>query len=171
MNQTQQMLADLIINFAVETISGQMSGLYKAITSGMLQGVNKPALKSGVVSSVFSQTIPSYLNQCYRGLIRGDDRNVVAKFKEMTDLMKHSEICLLNMIAMLITELIGNIDLLQLDTDTLDAYMFSVRSQLVRAKNQYIDKLAQSLHHDCSGEDIKKCDPDVPMFHAGSPVD
>lgn len=163
MEESKRKVATLIVDFSINTIAGQESGLYKSY--GTILPLTRNFLKTTMIGSMFSGIIANYLNRCYRSLILDDDEYVTTKFNEMTSIMNHSKICFLNIIAEVIKVLFENINRATLDISTYEKYMNCIMSQLNNSKDELIDTLSHSLSHECEGDDIKQHNPDKPMFY------
>jgi hypothetical protein len=50
------------------------------------------------------------------------------------------------------------------DTSSYNAYMKTVENDLDRVINNERNKMIACISHDCNGENIKDCDPNVDMF-------
>ncbi len=155
-------LVKLIVEFSRNTILGQESGVYKSISNSSIP-LPLSALKTNNIAALYSKSITVYLNKCYRSLILDDDRYITDQFNKMSDLMNHSKICLLNIIAKCIQFLFAMIDRQKLDISSYDNYMSSLSSQMILNRESF-EMFVGAVNHGCQGKDIKTCDPDTDMF-------
>ena len=77
----------------------------------------------------------------------------------------HSEICLLNIIAMVIQNIHLVIDRSKFDTSNIDNYLASFDREFEKTTLPMIILLLFTLSHKCNGKNIKECDPNSPMFY------
>jgi len=126
----KKQVADLILAFASETIIGHERGLYK-------QGipVSVPAIQLATAN---------YLNVCYKSLILRDDPFVIQKFKEITDVIGHSEVCLISIIMQIILALHQSIDRSNLNFESV--------STLENGLNVQLALLTQLIHSEIRTE-------------------
>ena len=83
----------------------------------------------------------------------------------MTRCCGHSEICLLNIILQMITSIHSAFDRSLLDiSGDVDQYLSSWDREFEKLTLGLIAILGQMLGHECHGEDIRKCDPNEPIF-------
>lgn len=143
-------LTDLIIAFISETIYGHERGFYRA---GLTP--NDAMIQFAAVN---------YLNGCYKSLILKDDEFVITKFKEMTELIGHSEVCLLNIIAQLLMMLHLNLDRSKIDRTTLETLSQTVETEVKNICQKIREMVKKSISHECHGDSIESCDPNVPLF-------
>ena len=104
------------------------------------------------------------LNYYYKSLILDSDKNVTDLFSEVTACMNHSEICLLNIMFRVIHIILQNIDRSKLDNSTYLGYIFSLNYVLELNLDQFVKP--DLFSHECNGDDIKECDPNIPLFYA-----
>jgi hypothetical protein len=161
----KKQLATLLTNFAVSTVLGTESGFYKSIAAGKLPGVELAVLKVPTTAIIFREPTVEYLNHCYRSLILKNDSYVVEKFEAMTKLLKHSEICLLNIIAKLVTSIQKNIRREGLNISNYEAYLksFEFQTDIICIYQQLL-LMDKFFSHNCSGKPISEYDPTKPMF-------
>lgn len=152
-------MASLMKNFIRGSMIGTESALFKVTST---QNLSLENLKLDVTKGTILMLSIQYLNICYKSLILKDDQYVVAKFKEMTDCKKHSEICLLNIFANIMKMIIEMSDRSNLDVNSYDKYMDSVKFNLDRILDSM--PFGKNLSHECNGIDISTCDPNDPMF-------
>jgi hypothetical protein len=145
-------LAQLMLDFISETILGHERGLYRA-------GI--PVSRNVILGAAMN-----YLNGCYKSLILKDDEYVVQKFKEMTDLVGHSEVCLINIIMQILQLTHMSLDRTKIDTTSVDTLETTVKAEVGRIITPFKEKLAEGLAHVCHGEKIEDCDPNEPLFYA-----
>jgi hypothetical protein len=153
-------LSFLIKQFTINTMIGQESGLYKSLSS---DETRKKLLSTNGIKAVFPEFIINYLNGCYKSLILKDDKYVTEKFTEMKSVHNHSEICLLNIIAFLISFVHNKIDRAKFNIESYDKYIISATEEITKILDE-VD-LETKLNHQCNGMDIGKCDPNKPMFY------
>lgn len=145
---------DGIIEYIKRTITGQESGLYKRfggiIVDPMFVNVRLSALAD-------------YMNVTYVSLILDDDEYVTNSFNKM-DGLKHSKICLLNILFAIIKKFYETNDYSIMKNNSYDSYMLSLRMILYVKMNEVKEMLKETLNHKCTGIDIKTCNPNEPMF-------
>lgn len=158
-----------IQDFIRKTLLGQESAIYKLSSNENFnifsEGMNvlKNKLNDDQIKIIFYSFIENYLNQCYRSLILKDDQYVCSSFGSMKKCCNHSEVCLLNIIAFYLSEVMQKMDRKLLDISSYDSYMSSadqIISKMLKELN-----LETKLNHICTGIDISKCDPNKPMFY------
>lgn len=149
-------LADLIVEFCLNTIKGMESGFYKTFAKK-----NTLILTTNVLQDTINGFIIDYLNRTYRSLIVDDDVYITDVFEKMKP-YNHSFVCILNIIAQLIKVLVEKMHRPLLQTGSYESYMTSVEQQLHILA--YIFRSNMNLSHKCTGIDIRTCDPDKPMF-------
>jgi hypothetical protein len=150
--EDRKKLGDLIIAFVSETIYGHERGLYRAgvpVSIGIIQ---------------FSAM--NYLNGCYKSLILKDDEYVMTKFSEMTDLIGHSEVCLINIIMQIMVGVHTQLDRSKIDTTTLETLSLTVQAETARVIAPLKELVYKCISHECHGEKIEDCDPNEPLFFA-----
>lgn len=161
-------LANAICVFVQNTISGHESGFYKMtkmanipehakITITMLKDSDR--MRVLIVSAT-----ANYLNAAYRSLILEDDEYILKEFNGMAKHMNHSKICLLNLVFFVLRNVHLEFDRNNLDTSTYDKYMEGVKEQIGTKLAMIRMVLITKVSHNCSGMDIKTCDPNEPMF-------
>ena len=103
----------------------------------------------------------SYLNDCYKSLILGDDPYVTNQFVLLTA-SNHSPVCILHICMFIISKAILSIERSMLNVSDYNAYMTSVAA-LYRP---YLDSVNydEFFEHICRGPDIRSCNPNVPLF-------
>jgi hypothetical protein len=106
----------------------------------------------------------NYLNSCYKSLIVKDDPYVLEKFREMTELVGHSEVCLINIIAQISMAVHMNLDRSNIDTTDITTLDYSVKTEVDRIFTPLRPIVYKSLSHECHGEKIEDCDLNKPLF-------
>lgn len=79
-------------------------------------------------------------------------------------------ICLLNIVMSVTVSAHETIDRSTLDTQSLETLTESAEAQMERISETWIPALVRMLSHKCTGIDIRKCDPNEPIFY-GIPAD
>lgn len=148
-------LAELMLDFAFNTIRGFESGLYRRM---------KDEVQNDFVKLMQINVCVKYFNNAYSSLILEDDPYIIEKFGEMHSELSHSYICLLNIVFALTTGLIQQLDRSKLNPLSYSDYMKSVEIQIKSCDIYTPSHLEQFLSHKCEGMDIKTCDPNEPMF-------
>lgn len=146
-------LGDCIVNFVIDIIHGNECGLFKS--------------EIKITPLVIQLTAANYINVCYKALILKDDQYVVNKFKEMTDLKNHSEICLLNIIMQIVVMVHLNLDRTLIDISSPEALESSTRIEIIRVIDPMREIIRNVIVHECHGEKIENCDPNKPLFALG----
>lgn len=146
--------AENLILFVQYTLLGQESALFKMIK-------NKNDLKDETIRISLKNCAIYYLNSCYKSLILKNDQYITEIFKGMET---HREICLLNIIAVIIQKYITDSKRENLNISSYDSYMGSVKLEVLRILDPTKEIIQRNLLHNCSSEDISKCNPDEPMF-------
>ena len=150
-------------NFAKNTISGQESGLYKSLYLHKIEIENVDNIRSDVVKILLQYTIMDYLNGCYKSLILKNDDYVLTSFEKMKKEKNHSDICLLNILFVIIRSAITDIDRHKFNDTSYDKFMYSMQREYEIFLNAIdYEKL---LNHECSGEKIENCNPEEPLFY------
>ena len=121
-------------------------------------------LKSKNALIIYKGPMIHYLNKIYRSLILEDDEFIVNKFNEMVSIMNHSKICLLKMVSYIISEMLNQIERHDLDISAYNNFMINLNEKYNNLGQEIKLKLVNNIGHQCEGEDIKKCDPNIPMF-------
>lgn len=160
MEENKEKLAKLIKNFIKDTIYGEESGLYKIA----LVNNNFDLSNNNQMNNIITMTTANYFNNCYVSLIKKNDEYVIKKFNEMSKIMSHSMICLLNIISTIKLKIHHSIDRNKLNLSNYDNYMKSVNNQMKLLLDDIFEDIINSISHKCYGEDINKCDPDDLMF-------
>ena len=142
------------LDFVVVTIAGQESGLYKVFGAGVKDK-----------RIVLPMSLMEYVNHGYKSLILRNDPYWVTHFDKFNQFHGHSQICLLNVLFQLIQTFLELIDATQLYVLSYQTYMASITSQLECIKNALIKTFPKIFDHQCSGADITKCDPNIPLFY------
>ena len=155
-----------LIEFCTETIKGHESGFYKTVTNTSMLPLTRDDLKTDKMYNIITLSAINYLNICYKSLILKNDPYVINKFKEMTDIFTHSEVCLLNIICMLLMKVHTGLDRKNLDIASYEKYMKSLTVEIDLLTSPQYNMLLQNVNHVCTGEDITTCNPNEPMFHA-----
>lgn len=104
-----------------------------------------------------------YLNDAYKSLILKSDSYILDKFNAMCKINNHSEICLLNIIALTIINIHVNLDRSKFNITSYDTYMKSVGDQLDVEFTSVLNTLENSISHTYTGIDISTCNPNEPM--------
>eukprot|EP00047_Mylnosiga_fluctuans_P003950 m.231912 g.231912 ORF g.231912 m.231912 type:complete len:586 (+) comp12275_c0_seq1:85-1842(+) len=154
-----------VAKFVYRTMSGQESGLYKALR---MHGQSRDVLAGPKFSMVMLKFVADYLNTCYRGLIRRDDEYVVDSFAKMNAASStghHNEICLLTQLFSVIMLFHRHLDRTHYDPTSYETYMASFEEEFERVFERVGDEIFKMFAHECGGgEDITTCDPNKPMF-------
>lgn len=144
-------LVSLMIEFIYNTIMGHNSSFYRSF--------DKKFIKSPKLNFVILDITIDYMNRAYISLIKEDDPYFLKYFKQMSKLMNHSQICLLNITIKFLLEVHNSIDRNKLDMSSYEKYMKDV-SEVLKTKIDIIKiKIFIAVGHKCEGEDIKDCDP------------
>lgn len=151
-------LVKIMLEFIRNTIMGHESGFYK-----MLNGAPN-MLSSDSMHTMIDLAAANYLNSAYRALIRDDDEYFMKYFNDMSAVMNHSQICLLNITFVFLTSIHKGMTRKKFDLSSYSNYMESVRSDVDRVINEMKAKLTYSISHECKGENIKTCDPNIDLF-------
>jgi len=159
--QEKERVADIMLEFISNTITGHESGFYK------LMNGSEDTLKSDQMRTAIDLSSVNYLNQAYKSLIKNDDEYFAKYFKAMAGIMNHSYICLLNIILVHMLNIHEAIKRSDLDTSTYDNYMTTIEVQIKNLSNSTRPLIVESISHDCHGEDIKDCDPEQDLFVIG----
>jgi hypothetical protein len=154
----QDELAKIMIEFIRNTIMGHESGFYK-----MLNGAPN-MLMSDSMHTMIDLAAANYLNAAYRALIKDDDEYFMKYFNDMSAVMNHSQICLLNVTFVFLTSVHKMMNRKRFDIGSYGKYMESVSSDVDRVIGEMKGKLVNSISHECNGEDIKTCDPNQDLF-------
>jgi len=158
-------LAWYIINFVHNTLKGQESGMYKTVMSGHIPNFTLADLSTPLPLVILRGAIIDYLNSCYKSLILKDSEYVSYHFKKMKKSYNHSEICLLNIIALVIQNIHLAIDRSKFDVCHIETYLASFDAEFIKAVPPMLILLISTLSHECTGMNIAECDPNKPMFH------
>ncbi len=160
-NITSEQQSDKIVqlsfkikDFCYNTIIGFESGIYKT---------HKYLVKKLEIKSIALGFIASYHNGSYKSLILDNDPYIVEKYGEMHTISTHSYICLLNITMLICKTIIQKMIREFLDDSSYDNYMQMVKLQIKMILNTI--ELEKMLCHNCTGEDIKKCNPNEDMFN------
>lgn len=91
-------------------------------------------------------------------------------FRPVSQVLKHSEICVLNMLCYFVNSILDSFDRSRLKIDSYDEYMASVKLILATDPVKSIsDSLEEVLsnhfnENKCNGENIRDQDPTKPLF-------
>lgn len=154
-------LAKLLCDFCFETMQGHESGFYKLHQIKKLPIAD--LLGDEMIILIKNVTL-YYLNDAYKSLILKSDPFILDKFDAMCKINNHSEICLLNIIALTIINIHVNLNRSKLDITSYDTYMNGIRDQLDSEFTSILNTLTNSISHTCTGIDISTCNPNEPMF-------
>lgn len=150
-------------NFAKNTIAGQESGLYKSLYLHKIKIANIDNIRCDTVKILLQYSIMDYLNACYKSLILKNDNYVISCFDKMKKEKNHSEICLLNILFVVLRSAIIDVDRHKFNDTTYDNFMYSVQREYEIFLNTIdYEKL---LNHECSGEKIENCNPNESLFY------
>ena len=158
MNDKATDLIKVMDEFIVNTIYGHESGFYKAFF------MNRDILKMDNMRNMIDIASANYLNQAFRALIKDDDEYFVKYFHKMNSFMNHSYICLLNITYVFLTMIHNKLDRTTFDTTDYQKYMESVVKERDKVISMVKSDIVKSISHVCTGEDIKKCNPDEDLF-------
>jgi hypothetical protein len=148
--------------FCINTICGQESGLYKSIYLYKEKITDIDNIRSDTIKILLQHTLASYLNSCYKSLILKNDTYVIDSFNKIKKTKNHSEICLLNIMFVVVRSAILDVDRHKFSDVTYGNFMFSMKKEYEIYFNSLdFDKL---LDHECSGEKIENCDPNEKLF-------
>lgn len=148
-----------IIAFCKATILGHESALYKQMHQ------EKDMQSEEMLLYALAAAI-HYLNVCYKSLILQDDDYVTEQFSKMQT-AHHSPICLLHFLLQIITTCHTSMDRKKLNPSSYTTYMHSVDQLITPTLQNTQEHLQKHMNHECSGDDITKCDPNVPLFYKG----
>ena len=162
-------LVHLIDIFTANTLTGQLSGLWKQLFKKNIPNEKiATEIKTDYINFL-KMSLVHYMNLCCRSLILQNDQYVINAFSEMREVMHHGYRCLLNIvfarIIFLISELPSFINVIQFDkTQWRLINSIEIMKDVLNKSNQ---PLIQSISHTCSSyeEDITKWDPKKDMFH------
>jgi len=160
--RARQVLADMMSEFVSSTIVGHERGIYR-----YFKHCNMPLEKlhrSDCFARLLAGATINYFNLAYKSLIRRDDLYVCTAFDRMHRVAQHSYVCLLNVLLTVTINLHSSIDRSALDVTNLEAYQASIESALQPTLDAVRQCIADHFAHDCHGEDIAHCDPNVDMF-------
>jgi ABC-type siderophore export system fused ATPase/permease subunit len=163
-------LTHQMIKFIKNTIMGHESGMYKSIaiakeSSTDKDKINLSLLQGKKILELFANVSENYFNKCYKSLVLRDDEYIVKIFDDMKAQFGHSQLCLLIIIANSCMKIHFEMDREKLDVSSYDNYMKSVKAQLDTLMGvDFITMSTASFGHNCSGEDITKCDPTIKNF-------
>ncbi len=153
-------LSAYIKNYCIFTIKGFESGLFKLkyATDSRIPY----ELTNQLVSNNIFKCVTDYHNSTYSALILDSDINYTKFYYEMNQIIGHSYICLLNITLMVSDYMLKTIDRTKLDTSSYEKYMGSIQVQYIDVLNQL--DLENTLSHNCTGIDIRTCDPTKKLF-------
>lgn len=158
-------LAQLMTDFICNTVHGYESGLYKGISSHQ---DNFAKFGDHAFTIYLINFNVHYFNTAYSSLIKNDDPGLTEKFDEMQEVLNHSYICLLNILFRLTTEILTSYTRTKLNTSSYKSYMDNIESILEERRVALMIELPKCLSHECTGLDIKTCNPDEPLFYMGT---
>jgi|SaaInlStandDraft_5_1057022.scaffolds.fasta_scaffold115987_1 hypothetical protein len=160
---------EVITKFVYDTLAGQESGMYKAISSSDQSKLSILQTKTFQMTGI--SFIVSYFNDAYRSLITEEDKYFVERFKEMHDIMDHSYICLLNIVFNLTITFYCEMDRSKFNISNYKNYMNSFECELNKMKDTMfpIEKRKELFNHVCKGIDIKTCNPNE-IFIKANPI-
>lgn len=162
-NNIHATVANEIRKFFENTFIGLESALYKTIS-------DKSTLTSSNSRYYITSMTIDYLNSVYKSLVVSDDMYLLRIFRPISQVLHHSEICVLNMLASFVNLLLDNFNRSLLKSDSYEDYMASVK--LIIETNP-IKEIADKLEHilsshfkenNCTGENIRDQDPSKPLF-------
>jgi len=169
-SKSSEKLVHLIDTFATNTLTGQLSGLWKVLlTKNHIPNEKIASEIKNTYINFIKISLVEYMNLCCRSLVLHNDQYVINAFSEMRDVMHHGYRCLLNIvfarIISLVSDLPSFIDLIQFDkTQWRLVNSIEIMKSALDKSNQ---PLIQSISHTCSSyeEDITTWDPKKDMFH------
>lgn len=143
-----------ISEFVMKTVNEQEDGLYKMHTDKVL---GKDMLNKRLI------IIMEYMNHTFRALINDNDPYIVGSFNKM-DGLKHSKVCLIKIIMMLLKGFYESTDFSGADVSSRDEYIVFVNYNLIIYLKGIKERLVSVLEHECKTKDIKQFDPNEPLF-------
>lgn len=150
-------LAQLLIEFTGNTVCGQITGMYRCYGNKLKDLENR--------NNIILFSVMDYLNLCYRECILRNDEYVVENFDAFVLCSNHSHICLLHILFSLIKSFHENIMYEKLDYSNYDNMKNSAYLQIKVMEKLCVSELENKLSHNCTGIDIKTCNPKEELFY------
>lgn len=152
---------DQIITYTFDNYCNMESILYQAIEEGDPENIYR--LRTRSVNHMIAKFIVTEINDVYRAIILRNDPHINAHFDGIAR-YGHNLACVLNTMSILYQEMLNEICRSKFNITNLDKYMLSVKFQLNKNRNRYIDiiKFCTLEKHECTkdGKDILEMDPD-----------
>jgi hypothetical protein len=129
----------------------------------VLGEAEREALRLPGASTPFSMSFDRFFQDEYARLCRGQDPSLASELAELGEPLGHITFCTLLIVARTCIRAHSRLDRSRLRTETKDAFVASLREQaepLVRREASG----AVKYRHTCWGTDIRKMDPDLPVF-------
>jgi hypothetical protein len=163
---SEKLLADRIVQFIKNTIVGHESAIYKIATKTHPYDKFEIPLeitmltKHHILSKLVATFTENYFNQVYESLVNKDDPYIINMFDELKNIMNHSPICLINIIAHTCVQYHIKLDRSLLITNSYESYMKSVNVILNDMFNEnFMDTLISGISHKCNGDKEVKALP------------
>ena len=137
-------LAKKVREFVHETIRGHELGFYK------MRIVFPFKLNTEDAKGLIPSVAINYFNVVYEALVSEEDEFVNEKFGEMQKIMKHSPVCLINMVFMLTVRFHTKMDRTKFNMDSYEKYMESVLKEFEKIMPS-AEMLAPAFGHKCAG--------------------
>jgi hypothetical protein len=154
-------LAKKVKEFVKDTVRGHESGFYKSRLMIPFK------LNTESIAGIIPGVTINYFNIVYDALVVGKDTYINEKFGAMQADMKHSPVCLINMIFMLTVQYHTKLDRTTFDLSSYEKYMESVIAEFEK-KFPSVAELAPTFGHECDGsEKAPALDPGQKMFYLG----
>ena len=147
-------LSELVFRKVTETLLGMESGCYK-IAAGIVSSPN-PFTREKLVEDSFKVFMKAMLvnqyNIEYNSLANKDDFRIMQIYKNMTDTVDHSPLCLIHILFNISTILIENIDRSNLDTSSLEKYLKSLEAEYEPyVTKEQVETFSGMFLHKCEG--------------------
>ena len=165
MMEPECLLAKRIRQFLILTLAGQDSGMWRAAYTRAMFDPEK--LSTPEMNVLLLDATRNYFNRVYNSTVTGDDPYVNEKMSWMRGVMKHSPVCLINILAKIAFDFYRFVDRSSFTSNHYGEYMDNVRFQIdMYMDADFVDALSQSLSHNCTGpENSPPLSPGQEMFY------
>ena len=127
-------------------------------------------MKMSYVCPLIGNLTSQYLNECYKAIILKNNNGLLEPFTKIKDSesdTKHSYMCILQLVAGLISAFHKYMDRTTFDISSYDNYMKSFEKEFHKYYSNNIEYIRQKLNHTCDlSEDISKLDPNEKIFYS-----
>lgn len=158
-NIMSKFVNDIII-YITQVIIGFESGFYKMIKQNHPDRLKLLSDKHHPFITIFRDLHENYYTSTFNSIVLCNDKNIVKKFNQFQQLIKHSKQCILNILANLIISIHFNLDRKKLDHTEYESYMKTLEDEIKNTIS--IVDIPKLFEHDCidlQDKDLKVLSP------------